>query len=116
KKANITAFSMARLPSSGGSLPPSPASVMTWSRFWRIEMRITAIVDDTIARFQGYFTFSGIRMRQIGRTDRRLAVAAGNVEHVVRLAQAGDTSPQAPHQFLPPGDRRAQMRGSRRKI
>ena len=66
-------------------------------------MNVAAIVDDTIARFPGLFTFPGKRIciRQIVRTDRRLAVAAGNVDDVVRLAQSGDPAPQRTHQFLP---------------
>ena len=55
-------------------------------------------------------------MRQIIRADRRLAVAAGDIEHVIRLAQAGDASPQSSHQLLALRDRRAQMRRARRKI
>ena len=38
--------------------------------------------------------------------DRRLAMAAGNVEHIIRLAQAGDASTQGTHQFLALLDRR----------
>jgi hypothetical protein len=38
---------------------------------------------------------------EIARPDRHLAVAAGNIEHVGRLAEAGDAAAQAPHQVLP---------------
>ena len=55
-------------------------------------------------------------MRQIIRANRRLSVAAGNIEHIIRLAQARDAAPQTAHQFLPLCDRGAQMRGSRRQI
>jgi len=55
-------------------------------------------------------------MGQIIRADRRLAVAAGNIEHVFGLAQPGDPPPQIAHQFLPVLKRRAQMRRARRKI
>ena len=43
-------------------------------------------------------------------------MAAGNIEHIFRLAQAGDAAPQTAHQFLALCDRGAQMRGSWRKI
>ena len=68
-------------------LCPSSA-VICQSRLRRIEMNVTAIVGDTIARFRMLFTLLGKRifLRQIIRTDRRLAVAAGNIEHVIRLA------------------------------
>jgi len=55
-------------------------------------------------------------MRQIIRANRRLSVAAGNIEHIIRLAQARDAASQTAHQFLPLCDRGAQMRGSRRQI
>jgi len=38
---------------------------------------------------------------EIARADRRFAVAAGNVEHIGRLAQPRDPSAQRPHQRLP---------------
>ena len=65
-----------------------PTSLHDGSRRRRVEMHVAAIVDDTIARFSLLFTLSRKRIcrRQIGGTDRRLAMAAGNVEHVVRLA------------------------------
>ena len=43
-------------------------------------------------------------------------MAAGNVEDIIRLAQAGNAAAQAPHQFLPLRDRGAQVRGSRREV
>ena len=49
-------------------------------------MNLTAIICDTIARFQRLFTLLRIINSQKIRPDRRLAVAAGNVEHVIRLA------------------------------
>ena len=55
-------------------------------------------------------------MRQIMRPNRRLSVATGNIEHIFRLAQAGDAAPQAAHEFLALCDRGAQMRRSRRQI
>src|SRR6267142_5045391 len=118
KNPSITAFSTVRLPWSGGSGSALPPSVIGSSRLWRIEMNIAAIVDDTIARFRIEFTFpgQGICLRQIARTDRRLAVAAGNVEHVVRLAQAGDPPSQCTHQLLPALKRGAQMRRAGREI
>ena len=48
-------------------------------------MNVTAIIRDTIARFRLIFTFLRVIDHQVTRPDRRLAVAAGNVEHVVRL-------------------------------
>lgn len=51
-------------------------------------MNVAAIVDDTIARFRAPFTFlwEGICVREVARADRRLAVAAGNIKNVIRLA------------------------------
>src|ERR1700726_4213240 len=89
KKPSITAFSRLRLPwSSGGSGAALPPSVICRSRRRRIEMNLTAIIDDTIARFRGLFTLlrQRIRRRQVVRPDRRLAVAAGNIEYEFRLA------------------------------
>ena len=37
----------------------------------------------------------------IARADRHLAVTAGHVEHIDRLAKAGDATAQPPHQRLP---------------
>src|SRR5277367_5892347 len=78
----------------------------------RIEMSATAIVRYTIARFRRLGMIGG----QIIRPDRRLAVTARNVEHIIRLAQAGNSPPQASHQFLAVGERGAQMRGTGREI
>src|SRR5258705_10958693 len=119
KKPSITAFSMLRLPwLSGGSGSDLPPSIICRSWFRRIEMNLAAIVDDTIARFPGLFTFPGKRIciRQIIRTDRGLAVAAGNVDDVIRLAQSGDPSPQRTHQFLPVPERSAQVRRARCEV
>src|SRR5450631_327059 len=116
KKPSITAFSTLRLPwSSGGSGAAPPASVIIGSWRRRIEMNVAAIVDNTIARFRSHFTLSGKRIcrrkriRQIDRTDRRLAVAAGDVEHIVGLTQSGHPAPQTTHQFLPLRQGGAQM-------
>src|SRR5450759_5051209 len=125
KKPSITAFSTLRFPgSSGGSGAGPPPSVIDRSWLWRIEMNVAAIVGDTIARFRSRFTRLRKRIcrrgrtciRQIAGTDRRLAVAAGNVEHVIRLAQSGDPAPQAAHQLLPALKRRPQMRRAGREI
>src|SRR3981189_3264431 len=119
KNPSITAFSTVRLPrSSGGSGSPLPPSVIGASRLWRIEMNIAAIVDDTIARFRIEFTFpkQGTCLRQIARPDRRLAVAAGNIEHVVRLAQPGDPPSHVTHQLLPVLKGGAQMCRAGREI
>src|SRR5436309_2516526 len=119
KKPSITAFSMLRLPwFSGGSGSASPPSVICRSWFRRIEMNVAAIVDDTIARFRGLFTLPGKRIfiRQIIRTDRRLAVTARNVDDVIRLAQSGDASPQGTHQLLAVLERGAQMRRAGREV
>src|ERR1700712_32672 len=58
------------------------------SRRRRIEVHVAAIIEDTIAHFRLRFTLwgPGFRRGKIVRTDRRLAVAAGNIEHVFRLA------------------------------
>src|SRR6266478_3752603 len=119
KKPSITAFSMLRLPwFSGGSGSDLPPFIICRSWFRRIEMNVAAIVDDTIARFPDLFTFPGKRIcvRQIIRTDRRLAVAAGNVDDVIRLAQSGDPAPQGTHQFLPVLERGTQVRRAGREI
>jgi len=55
-------------------------------------------------------------MRQIIRANRRLSVAAGNIEDIFRLAQAGNASPQASHQLLAFRNRGAQMRRARRQV
>ena len=55
----------------------------TTSRLRRIEMNISAIINDTITRFRAFITI----VRQIARPDRRFAEAPGNVEHIIRLAQ-----------------------------
>src|SRR5260370_34464206 len=67
---------------------PFPRLSSIQSRIRRIEMNVTAIIHDTIARFLAPFTFSGKRIcvRQVIRADRRLAVATGNIEHVIGLA------------------------------
>src|ERR1700732_4101642 len=99
-RPNITAILRLRLSwSSGGSGAGLSPSVICQSSLGRIEMNLTAIIEDTIARFRVLFTFLGKRgcrrrriyfrrifARQIVRADRRLAVAAGNIEHVIRLA------------------------------
>src|SRR5258705_13090837 len=102
KKPSITAFSMVRLPWFSGGSGSAPPSVICRSWFRRIEMNVAAIVDDTIARFPGLFTFPGKRIcvRQITRTDRGLAVAAGNVDDEIRLAPSGDPATQSTHKFL----------------
>ena len=50
-------------------------------------MNVTAVVDYTITLFGGLFTLRRKRIfhRQIARTDRRLAVAAGNINNIVWL-------------------------------
>src|SRR3979490_83661 len=105
KKPSITIFSTLRLRwSSGGSgAGPPPPSVIGRSWLWRIEVNLAAIIDDTIARFRGLSTSLRQRIcrRQVAGADRRLAVAAGNVEHIFRLAQPGDLAPQGTHQLLP---------------
>ena len=59
---------------------------------------------------------AGLIPRQIVRADRRLAVAAGNVQHVGRLAQAGQPAAQRAHQLLAALDRGAQVRRAGREI
>ena len=48
--------------------------------------------------------------------DRRFAVAAGNIEHIGRLAQPREPSAQRPHQRLPLLDAGAPVRRARREI
>jgi len=87
-------------------------------------MNVTAIIDDTIARFRNGFTFfrngicseKRICLRQIIRPDRRFAVTAGDIEHIVRLAQSGHPPPQCTHQFLAMRERRTQVRGAGREV
>jgi hypothetical protein len=43
-------------------------------------------------------------------------VAAGNIQHIFRLAQAGNAAAQVPHQFLAVCNGGAQMCRSRRQI
>lgn len=56
------------------------------------------------------------RRFDVGRADRRLAVATGNIEDIGRLAKAGDPTAQRPHQVLAGGQRCAKMAGSRRQV
>ncbi len=79
-------------------------------------MDLAAIIDDAITRCGEFITLRRVRLRQIARPDRRLAVAAGDIQHIFRLAQAGDAPAQGPHQLLPMLERGAQMRGARREI
>src|SRR3954453_3392821 len=48
---------------------------------------------------------------QIGRADRRLAVTTRNVEHIARLAQAGQAAVQRSHEHLALCNGRAQVCG-----
>src|SRR5271169_2580956 len=88
------------------------------SRLRWVKMDVTAVVDHTITPFQGLFTLLGKRIyrRYVTRTNRRLAVAPGNVNHVIWLAEARHPPAQRAHNFLAMFQRRTQMRGSRRKI
>src|SRR5277367_4617083 len=52
----------------------------------------------------------------IGRADRHLAEAAGDVEHVGRLAQAGDAAAQPAHERLTVRDGGAEARGAGRPV
>ena len=87
-------------------------------------MHVAAVIDDTIARFRNGFTFfrdgicseKRICLRQIIRSDRRLAVTAGDIEHIVRLAQSGYPPPQCTHQFLSVRQRRTQVCRARGEI
>src|SRR4030081_2517730 len=119
RKPSITIFSTLRLRwSSGGSDAGPPPSVIGQSWLRRAEGNLAAIIDDTIARFVKLFTSlrQRIRRRQVAGADRRLAVAAGNVEHIFRLAQPGDLAPQGTHQLLPLLKARAQVCGTGREI
>src|ERR1700737_941669 len=124
-RPNITAILRLRLSwASGGAGADLSLSVICPSSLRRIEEHLTAIIEETIARLRVLFTFPGKRgcrrrsicIRQIIRADRRLAVAAGNIEHVIRLAQSGHSPAQGAHQFLPALQRGAQMRGAWREI
>src|SRR5438128_393749 len=54
--------------------------------------------------------------RHIARSDRGLAVAARNVEHIGRLAQPRIAPAQDTHQILTACDRGAKMTGARRQV
>src|SRR5215213_6153388 len=90
KKARSSAFSRLRLPGPSGGSGGAPPSVICRSRLRRIEMYLAAIVEDTIARFRLGFTLARRRIcvRQVAGAHRGLAVTAGNVEDVIRLAQS----------------------------
>src|SRR5436853_371096 len=51
-------------------------------------MDLAAIIDHAIARCREFITLRRVRLRQIARPDRRLAVAARDIQHIFRLAQA----------------------------
>src|SRR6202043_3209624 len=53
---------------------------------------------------------------EIARPDRRFAVAAGNIQHISRLAQSGIAAMQGAQERLAALDAGAPMRGPRRKI
>ena len=53
---------------------------------------------------------------QVIRPDRRLAVAARDIEHIGRLAKSGSAAVQRAHQRLTFGDGGAQMRRAGRQI
>ena len=53
---------------------------------------------------------------EVTRSDRRLAVTAGNIEHIGWLAQPRESPPQTTHKGLSLGDVGAQMRGAGGKI
>ena len=65
-----------------------PGTRGKWLQTRRVEMNVTAIIDDTIAGFVGLFTICGKRFfdGKIVRAGGGLAVAAGNIDHEVRLA------------------------------
>src|SRR5438067_10532924 len=76
----------------------------------RIGMPVSAKILD----FDQWFGRSSAM--QVIRTDRRFAVAAWDVEHIGRLAEAGVAAVQGAHERLSLPDRGPQVRGSRREI
>ena len=71
-------------------------------------MHRTSMVADTPAALRDFF--------DIARQQRDLRITARNIEHIVRQRHAGQPCAQCPHQFLAPGDRHTEMRGTWRKI
>src|ERR1700743_18249 len=81
-------------------------------------MNVAAVIDHTIALLLKRRTLLGRRIlwRQIVRSDRRLAVTAGNIEYELRLAQSGYPASQRRHQLLAARQRGAQMRRATRAV
>src|SRR5579864_8695401 len=50
------------------------------------------------------------------RADWRLTPSPGNIEHVGRRREPGETGAHEPHQFLPPSDRHSPVRRAGGKI
>jgi len=65
-------------------------------------MDVTAIIHNTIAGFGGLFTICRKRFfrRKVIRAGRRFAMATGNIDHKIRLAQSGYPAPQYAHDLL----------------
>src|SRR5262245_59011824 len=78
---------------------------------WRVDVPAPAKVLDLVGLCAALSTRA-----QIARPDRRGAVAAGDVEHIGRLTEAGQAPVQTAHQGLAFGDRGAQMRRAGRKV
>src|SRR4029453_10287563 len=77
-------------------------------RRWRIGVTASPEVLDLVARHPVFAASAG----KIIRPDRRFAVAAGDVEHISGLAQAGEPAMQRAHQGLALLDARSPMRGA----
>ena len=118
KKPSITAFSTLRLPSLRRLRrrplvlrPSSDHGSADRDERRRNNRRHDSAFPAISSRSDGFV------LRQIARPDRRLAVAAGNIEHVFRLAQAGHPAAQASASIACPCSMRgAQMRGAGREI
>ena len=67
-----------------------------------VDVRLASAVHDIIA--------AGTIRTHVARAHRNLAVSAGDVEHVGRQRQAGETRPQGAHQRLAFGNGGAQVR------
>src|SRR6478609_2111179 len=78
------------------------------------DLRGTIGVDAAAPVFD--FEAAGCASPDAVRTDRRLAEAPGEVEHVGRLAKAGNAAEQCADELLALLDRQTEMRGARGKI
>ena len=97
----------------GPAKPRSAANLSErgWSQRARQPVRIVVPFAGEIAN-----PMAGCGLFHILRIQRHLAEAAGNIEHIGRLRQAGQPRPQGPRQRQPLFDADAKMRGARRQV